>query len=235
VTFRTATFLDDPAHGIVHDRAYWVSEIREREKKYEDVDLTTHACGGSVPVPEVGSGQGTDPLPWTSQFRKQVRLDSLPRQNVLDGTLSNVASLKIDTRATCLRGKSFGYRITTDGPASVAFADGRSLSFAAAGEHRGTLTAPTRGRCSRRRSVRFKLHHARGARVVRVEAYVNGKRKLRRRGHDIRSIVLRKLPLKRFVVRIVSTHSTGSQLISTRTFKGCKRKTRPRTHRNAHR
>jgi hypothetical protein len=69
---------------------------------------------------------------------------------------------------------------------------------------------------------------------VRVEAFVNGKRRLRRRGHDIRSIVLRKLPTKRFVVRIVSTHSTGSQLVSTRTFRGCK-KTRPKTHRRGHR
>jgi predicted esterase len=233
VTYRTATFLDDPAHGIVHDRAYWVSEIREREKKYEDVDLTTHACGGSVPVAEVGSGQGTDPVPWTSQFRKQTRLDELPKRDVLEGSLSNVSSLKVDAGRTCLGGKSFSYRITTDGPAAVAFSDGRSLQFTAAGEHRGTLAAPTRGKCSARRSVRFKLHHARGARVVRVEAYVNGKRRLRRRGHDIRSIVLRKLPRKRFVVRIVSTHSTGSQLVSTRTFKGCG-KTHPKTRRRAH-
>jgi dienelactone hydrolase len=234
VTYRTATFLDDPAHGIVHDRAYWVSEIREREKRYEDVDLTTHACGGTVPVAEVGSGQGTDPVPWSSQFRKQVRLEALPQRDVLEGTLSNVASLKIDARRACLRGKAVSYRITTDGPASVTFGDGRSLAFAGAGEHRGVLAPPTRGKCSRKRSVRFELHHARGARVVRVEAYVNGKRRLVRRGRNIKSIVLRKLPTKRFVVRIVSTHSTGSQLVSTRTFKGCK-KTRPKTHRRGHR
>ncbi|MEA2466573.1 MAG: hypothetical protein QOJ57_699 [Thermoleophilaceae bacterium] len=217
----------------MHDRAYWVSEIREREKAYEDVDLTNHACGGTVPVSEVGSGSGTDPLPWTSQFRKRVRLDALPQRDVIEGTLKNVSSLRIDAKATCLRGKTVSYRIETDGPATVAFSDGRSLGFAGAGEHRGTLAAPTRGKCSRKRAVRFKLHHARGARVVRVEAYVNGKRKLRRRGRDIRSIVLRRLPTKRFVVRIVSTHSTGSQLVSTRTFKGCK-KTRPRTRRHRH-
>jgi hypothetical protein len=34
-------------------------------------------------------------------------------------------------------------------------------------------------------------------------------------------------------VRIVSTHSIGSQLVSARTFKGCK-KTRPRTRRHRH-
>src|SRR4051795_6141623 len=89
VTFRTATFLDDPAHGIVHDHAYWVSAIHEREKKYEDVDLTTHACGGKVPVADTGSAQGTDPVPWNSQFRKVTRLDALPQRDVLEGTLAN--------------------------------------------------------------------------------------------------------------------------------------------------
>src|SRR4051795_2980451 len=65
VTYRTATFLDDPALRIVHDRAYWVSEIRQRKKAYEDVDLTTFACGGSVPVTDTGTAQGSDPVPWT--------------------------------------------------------------------------------------------------------------------------------------------------------------------------
>jgi hypothetical protein len=59
---------------------------------------------------------------------------------------------------------------------------------------------------------------------------VNGKRKLLVRGHDIRSIVLGLLPTKRFVVTIVATRSTGAELVSTRTFSGCK-KTRPTTRR----
>ena len=48
----------DPAHGIVHDSAYWVSDIRQRKAAYEDVDLFTHACGGSIAKTETGSGQG---------------------------------------------------------------------------------------------------------------------------------------------------------------------------------
>ena len=35
-------------------------------------------------------------------------------------------------------------------------------------------------------------------------------------------------PKKRFVVKIVATENTGSQLISTRVYDGCK-KSRPRT------
>ena len=230
VTYRTATFLDDPAHGIVHDRAYWVSLIRERKKAYEDVDLTTFACGGSVPKTEDGSSSGSDPVPWNATFRKQTGLTKLPKRSAIEGKLSNVSSLQIDAQRTCLARKALTYSIETDGPATVAFSDGRTLAFTDAGKHTGTLAAPTHGVCSASRSVRFKLHHSAGARVVKVVAYVNGKRKLVRRGHDVRSIVLRRLPTKRFVVTIVATRSSGAQLVSTRTFNGCK-KTRPRTHR----
>src|SRR5204863_9216123 len=87
VTYRTATFLDDPAHGIVHDHAYWISKIRERKKAYEDVDLTTFACGGSVPLGQTDTGSGTDPVPWESQFRKQLRLAALVKRNALEGSL----------------------------------------------------------------------------------------------------------------------------------------------------
>jgi dienelactone hydrolase len=234
VTYRTATFLDDPEHGIVHDRAYWVSDIREREKAYEDVDLTTFACGGSVPVTEGGTGAGTDPLPWNSEFRKQTGTGKLPLRNALEGSVKNVSSLKVDAKATCLAGKTIGYKIETDGATAINLSDGRALVFPSAGKYSGLLAVATKGRCSAKRRVRFKLHHARGQRVVKVEAFVNGKRKLRRRGRDIDAITLRRLPRKPFTVRIVSTHSSGSQLVSTRRFKGCK-KTRPRTRRNPRR
>ena len=36
-----------PGDGIAHDRAYWVSQIRGRADGYQDVDLTSHGCGGT--------------------------------------------------------------------------------------------------------------------------------------------------------------------------------------------
>jgi hypothetical protein len=66
--------------------------------------------------------------------------------------------------------------------------------------------------------------------VVRVAVFVNGKLKVLRRGHDVRRVTLRRLPLGRFTVRIVSTHSNGARLVSTRVYRGCK-KGRPHTHR----
>jgi predicted esterase len=222
VTYRTATFLDDPAHGIVHDRAYWVSQIRQRKAAYEDVDLTTFACGGSVPVTETGQGAGPDPLPWTSDFRRQTGLKALPRRNALEGKLSNVASLTVDTGATCLTGKAVDFSVETDGPATLTLSDGRTLVFGAAGKHTGTLAAPKRGRCSVTRSVHFTLRRAHGARIVKVVAFVNGKRRLVRRGRDIRGITLRHLPKKPFTVKIVATRSNGSRLVRRRAFRACR-------------
>jgi hypothetical protein len=93
--------------------------------------------------------------------------------------------------------------------------------------------AITWGGCVDRRRFSFRLHHARHARVVRVAVYVNGKLKLRRRGRSIRRVRLRRLPRGRFRVRIVATQSSGSKLISTRTYRGC-RKGRPHTRARHH-
>jgi hypothetical protein len=84
-------------------------------------------------------------------------------------------------------------------------------------------------KCVDARHFSFRLHHAVGARIVRVAVYVNGRRKLALRGHDIKRVSIARLPRKRFVVKIVTTSSTGAQLISTRVYHGCK-KTRPHTH-----
>jgi hypothetical protein len=88
-------------------------------------------------------------------------------------------------------------------------------------------------KCVDRRKFTFRLHHAPNARVVRVRAYVNGKRKLTRRGHSIRKLTLRRLPKGKFKVRIVATQNTGSKLVSTRTYRGC-RKSRPKTRAHHH-
>jgi beta-glucosidase len=90
-------------------------------------------------------------------------------------------------------------------------------------------------RCVDTRRFAFKLHHPVGARVVKVVVYVNGKRKLTRRGRNITRVSIARLPRKRFVVKIVATQNTGAQLISTRVYSGCK-KSRPHTRsRHPHR
>ena len=96
------------------------------------------------------------------------------------------------------------------------------------------LGLPSARRCVDTRKWKFKLHHAKGARIVNVEVFVNGKRKLRKKGSNITRLTLTKLPQKKFKVRIVATQNTGSQLISERTYKGCK-KSRATTRRGGRR
>ena len=98
----------------------------------------------------------------------------------------------------------------------------------------GDAAAAGGAACVDRRKFSFRLHHARRARIVRVVAFVNGHPKLSRRGRNIKRIVLRRLPRSRFTVRIVSTQNTGSKLVSTRRYHGC-RKGRPRTRAHHHR
>jgi dienelactone hydrolase len=138
ISYRTDANLDDPAHGIVHDRAYWVSQIRGRGKGYEDVDFTNYACGGTVPVMQTFSGPGTDPLPWVSDGRRVIGTRPLPKQPLVTARLHNISSATIDARAICLTGQGFSYDITTDGNATLTFSDGRTVTLAGAGRHLGT-------------------------------------------------------------------------------------------------
>jgi hypothetical protein len=85
-------------------------------------------------------------------------------------------------------------------------------------------------KCVDTRGFTFTLHHPVGARVVKVVVYVNGKRKLTRRGRNIKRVSIARLPKKHFVVKIVQTQNTGARLISTRVYDGCK-KSRPHTRR----
>ena len=85
--------------------------------------------------------------------------------------------------------------------------------------------------CRRGSKIGFKIHRTGRNRVVRVDAYVNGRRRLVRRGRDITRIELSGLPRTgKMKVRIVSTHNTGSKVVSTRSWNGC-RKGRPSVRR----
>lgn len=63
---------------------------------------------------------------------------SARRTSDLPGGLSNVSSLTIDVAGACLA-PGTDYTITTDGPATIHFSDGRDLTFLLPGTHSGTL------------------------------------------------------------------------------------------------
>ena len=142
VRFRTDESLAFPRYGIAHDRAYWTSQIRSREAGYSDVDLTTFGCGGSLPVRESANDAGPQPVPWVSDELRTVEQEALAKANRLEGTLTNVRSLRIDTKATCLDPHSLEYDVTSDGPVTVTFSgSGETLVLDKGGKHTGVLGA----------------------------------------------------------------------------------------------
>jgi hypothetical protein len=93
------------------------------------------------------------------------------------------------------------------------------------------LGLPSARDCIDRRRFSFRLNHPKRTRIVRVDSYVNGKLVQRKRGRHIARVTLKKLPKKkRLTVRIHAFHSSGSEVISTRTYRGCK-KGKPKTKR----
>ncbi len=86
-------------------------------------------------------------------------------------------------------------------------------------------------RCVDRRKFSFRIHQPRRGRIVRATAYVNGKRRKvvrAKRGKRVRRITIKRLPRKKFTVRIVAVHSSGKRTVSVRKYRGCK-KGRPTT------
>jgi hypothetical protein len=84
--------------------------------------------------------------------------------------------------------------------------------------------------CLDRRRFSFKIHQPPRRRIVAVNVFINGKRKLSRKGSKITRITIKKLPANRktYLVRITALTNRGDRVISTRRYKGCK-KGRPTT------
>jgi hypothetical protein len=80
--------------------------------------------------------------------------------------------------------------------------------------------------CIDRRKFTFRLHARRRDRVVKVAAYINGHLAVRRHGRNLKFLTLKKLPLGKFKVKILTRTARGHSTRSVRTYKGC-RKSRP--------
>ena len=118
-------------------------------------------------------------------------------------------------------------RVRLDGKAVSASFGKRTLGVSVPkGDHVLEIVPPPS--CLDRRKWRFRLHHSRHARVVKVEVFVNGHRRIVRRGKHLRSVTLKTLPRRTFRVRIVTTQSNRRKTVSVRTYRDC-RKSRPRT------
>ncbi|HWG93804.1 MAG TPA: hypothetical protein VNU66_06220 [Mycobacteriales bacterium] len=152
VVYRTDGALAYPEYEIVHDRAYWVSDVRPARVDadwhdavgFSDVDLTTAGCGGALPVRTERQGAGPSPVPWVSTETTTTGTTPVTG-DLLQGRLVNVASLTVDATRACLAGEDVPWTLTTDGPATVALTDGREITVPGAGTHTGVLAAAAAG------------------------------------------------------------------------------------------
>jgi len=95
------------------------------------------------------------------------------------------------------------------------------------------LGLPSNRKCIDTRKWKFRLHHPSNDLIKDVQVFINGKRKRHLKtnvaGSGIERLTLKKLPKKKFRVKIIATRESGVQSISKRTYKGCK-KGKARTH-----
>ncbi|GAA5102029.1 hypothetical protein [Haloechinothrix salitolerans] len=125
VTYVRNPLMDDPASGLVGDRAYWVSDIQTREDALGTVDVVSHGFGvGDPDVPSVGrevrtaEGNTVPVNPYLREYRHLPEPPTTPRRNALEVTVSNIGALVIDpaqARVDC----DAALDVTTDGPVEV--------------------------------------------------------------------------------------------------------------------
>ncbi len=147
VRYRAEPWVDAPALGIRHDRAYWLHDVVGRgaaEDEYFDVELTAFGCGGSVDETAVAfpAASGDDPVPWTSQEGIVTGQTALPVENRIEGHLLNVVSAAVDgtIAGACIDPATpLAYRLTTDGPTQITITGYRELALPGAGTHEGVL------------------------------------------------------------------------------------------------
>lgn len=138
VTFAYTPVADDAGLGLVHDKAYWVSDVRLRDAAVGTavsatapplgkgvIDVESRAFGVDDPTSSTAMGTGTVPLPYVEHRRTWS--DPIPRlaANAASATLTNVGSATIDLgRARLDSRRPIVLQVVTDGPATLTLAGG---------------------------------------------------------------------------------------------------------------
>jgi hypothetical protein len=212
-----------------------------------EVDLDTGVSGpGRIVQNDVTLINNKDELIFLLESKSEPRSRVVARSVVQDDTITTEVSpvpggppdgftaikrvrLRLDARSA-MQGAGRRNYVTTPASCPAGGAWTNTVTFT----YRDGVTQTVRssspcvpaggGSCQRRPSVGFRLKRRDLGRVVRVEAFVNGRRALRRSGRNLRRMRLRGLPRAGTMrVRIVTTRSTGTKLISTRTWRGCRK------------
>lgn len=128
VTYVRNPAMDDPASGMVGNRAYWVSGIETRSEKATDlgtIDVISRGFGkADAPTEPVVLGQGVEPgttvplNPYTTETRTPKPALDVAKANELEITATNISEITIDPRkaqVTC----SVDLQVKTDGPLTI--------------------------------------------------------------------------------------------------------------------
>lgn len=149
---------------------------------------------------------------------------SPPSQSAGLGTTAQAASASI---AGLAGGHTYHYRLVATNAAGTARGLDRTFTTKESGNPFGL---PSTKKCLDRRRFTFKFKPPpAGTHIVDVKLFINGKRKVHLKGKNIRRVIIKKLPKKKFKVRIVQTQDRGDVVTSTRRYHGCK-KSKPKTH-----
>lgn len=97
VTYRRIPALDEPDLGLVHDGAYWVTDISVTDEAEEGrVDAISYAEGYASPITDDYRGPSTEPDPHLKRGTRWVdTLDDGRERNALDLDLDAVSSLTV--------------------------------------------------------------------------------------------------------------------------------------------
>lgn len=125
VTYVRNPLMDDPASGLVGDRAYWLSGITSRDGGIAQIDVVSRGLGvTAAPVPpsrsEVALTDGTfSPVnPYLREFRALDEPLDAPVENALEITGVDVGAVTIDPERAGV-GCDAELRVTTNGPLEV--------------------------------------------------------------------------------------------------------------------
>ena len=158
VTFAYLPGSDAPGLGLVHDHAYWVSDVRLADAESETakgvVDARSRAFGVVDPLSEGTQDAGVMQLPYVETGRAWLPAEKAPAENALELQLQNIRTASINLRRARLDPAS---RFTVESVADTAAAlvldaafpsdvtvteDGEAIRAVRGGE--GRLTLPVR-------------------------------------------------------------------------------------------
>ena len=138
VTYSYSPATDNAELGLVHNHAYWVSDVRLADVKAGNpvpeatVDVRTQARGRGDPASVRGHGVGNSPTPYTEINRSWDEPPAIPVANKLSATLTNVGTVTLDARRAGLdlsRAIELDVTATSAGVVRLA-GDGKVVEFA---------------------------------------------------------------------------------------------------------